>query len=371
MQSTRRKGGIEVISNLQILRGLSALGVVFYHIDFRLPGDWHTEFFGVPTFFVISGFIMCFITRDPEGGDATARGFMMRRVIRIVPFYWLCTFALIALQNRPPITRHIDAILAWASLNVPHLVRSLFFVPSETFPMLGVGWTLNFEAYFYVVFAFAILLSRTFAPVIAAGIVYAVFKANAAGVDSWLIKFYSHGYIHFFLDGITLFYVWWFTKDHLKKFSIWVRLPVIVICSLIVVVVYGSQFIPPQQELYPTSLYFPVLLVAAAIFAASAGADITWRPLVLLGDASYAIYLTHTITMEEFRHRMPVWKESLWSTVLIMIIATAVGILVHLYIEKPMLRWIRNRLWAPAKSEPEKAVTLVGTGPKSAADLFS
>ena len=41
-----------MISNLQILRGLAAVGVVFYHIDFRLPGDWHTEFFGVSTFFV-------------------------------------------------------------------------------------------------------------------------------------------------------------------------------------------------------------------------------------------------------------------------------------------------------------------------------
>jgi len=61
---------------MQILRRLAALGVVFYHTDFRLPGDWHTEFFGVSTFFVISGFIMCFITRDPDGGDATARGFL-------------------------------------------------------------------------------------------------------------------------------------------------------------------------------------------------------------------------------------------------------------------------------------------------------
>ncbi|MGA8902391.1 hypothetical protein, partial [Bradyrhizobium sp.] len=51
-----------------------ALGVVFYHTDFRLPGDWHTEFFGVSTFFVISGFI----TRDPDGGDTTARGFLPR-----------------------------------------------------------------------------------------------------------------------------------------------------------------------------------------------------------------------------------------------------------------------------------------------------
>jgi exopolysaccharide production protein ExoZ len=344
-----------VISNLQILRGLAALGVVFYHTAYLLPGDWHTEFFGVSTFFVISGFIMCFITRDPEGGDATARGFMMRRVIRIVPLYWLCTLALIVLLNRPPITHGIGAISAWASVNLPSLLRSLFFVPSETFPMLGVGWTLNFEIYFYVVFAFAILLSRKFAPVIAAGIVYAVFKVSGFGADNWLLKYYSHGYISFFLLGVGLFYAWWFTKDYLTKFPIWIRLPLIVICGLTVAAVYGSQFIPPQRDLL-TFVYFPVLLVAAAVFAASAGADITWRPLVLLGDASYAIYLTHTITITEFRPYMPAFTESLWSTLLIVIIATAVGIAVHIFIERPILRWTRFqvRRLVTRKNEPER-----------------
>jgi exopolysaccharide production protein ExoZ len=317
-----------VISNLQILRGLAALGVVFYHTDFRLPGDWHTEFFGVSTFFVISGFIMCFITRDPDGGDATARSFMIRRLIRIVPLYWLCTLALV-LWNRGFLH------------DMPHVLKSLIFYPSETFPVLtfpvlGVGWTLNFEIYFYVVFALAILISRNLAPLIAAGIIYAVIKANDLGVDNWLIKFYSHSYIHFFLFGIVLFYVWHFYRTYRSK-------PLIVACALAVVVIYGSEFIQPQQSFYSqTYVDFPVALVAAAIFAASAGADITWRPLVLLGDASYAIYLTHTFTLETFRRMMPIWKESLWSTLLVMVIATTVGILVHLFVERPMLRFIRN-----------------------------
>jgi exopolysaccharide production protein ExoZ len=81
----------------------------------------------------------------------------------------------------------------------------------------------------------------------------------------------------------------------------------------------------------------------------------------LLGDASYAIYLTHTITIEKFRQNMPIFKDSGWSTLLIIIIATAVGILVHLYIEKPMLGWIRTRLWTPAKPESERTAALVKT----------
>jgi exopolysaccharide production protein ExoZ len=336
------------IFNLQFLRGLAALGVVFYHTDFRLPGDWHTEFFGVSTFFVISGFIMCFITRDPTGGDATPGGFMMRRIIRIVPLYWFCTLALIALLNRPPVTLHIDPILAWVSANAPHLLRSLFFVPSETFPTLGVGWTLNFEMYFYVLFAAALLINQRFAPLIAAAIVYAVFKANALDVDNFLIKFYSHAYIHYFLHGIALFYVWTFTKNYVPKW------PTIIVCVATVVGIYGSQFVPPQQATYNYgATYFPVMLVAAALFAASAGADITWRPLGLLGDASYAIYLVHTIFMEMIRRATPPWKEHVIVMLAVVTAATLVGIAVHLWIEKPILKLIRQ--YRPArKVEPKE-----------------
>ena len=70
---------------MQLLRGIAALGVVFYHTDFRLAGGYHTDFFGVTTFFIISGFIMCYITH------ADAAHFLERRIIRIVPLYWLLT----------------------------------------------------------------------------------------------------------------------------------------------------------------------------------------------------------------------------------------------------------------------------------------
>jgi exopolysaccharide production protein ExoZ len=238
------------IFNLQILRGLAALGVVFYHTDYRLAGDWHTEFFGVSTFFVISGFIMCFITRDPDGGDAHAGGFLIRRAIRIVPLYWLFTFALVVMSRHPT--------------DYPLYLRSFTFYPPPegTMPLLSVGWTLNFEVYFYFVFAASLWLSRRFAPLIAWVIVYGVIEASSLGVDNWFINFYSHIYINHFLYGIGLFYLWSLTKNPPK----W---PTIVACAAIVVVVYGSQVIPPQQALYAygATSYFPVLLVAAALFA--------------------------------------------------------------------------------------------------------
>jgi exopolysaccharide production protein ExoZ len=357
-----------LIFNLQILRGLAALGVVFYHTAFLLPGDWHTEFFGVSTFFVISGFIMCFITKDD------ADDFLARRAMRIVPLYWICTLALILIFSPPPLTYHFSWLRSWAVsvTDYPHLLRSLFFVPSEQPPILGVGWTLNFEVYFYGVFAAAIWINRRFAPLTAAGIVYAVIKANDLGVDNFLIKFYSHAYIHYFLDGIALFYVWTFTKDHMPRW------PTIIACIAIVFGCYGSQFVTPFMmsdlpSMFSYSAWFPIAVVASALFSASSGADIKWKPLILLGDASYAIYLTHTIFMEKFRVMryfgeiaLPSPNESLGVMIGVLICSTLIGIAVHLWIEKPMIRYIKAWLQRHPKNSlamPESATAAYRPAP--------
>ena len=128
-----------MLFNLQVLRGLAALGVVFYHTDFRLAGDWHTDFSGVAIFFAISGFIMCFITRQD------ADHFLTKRFIRIVPMYWLCTLVvLIAVGYKLGLL----GLSTWITTLATDLPRSLIFLPSEKTPLLGVGWTLNFEIYF-------------------------------------------------------------------------------------------------------------------------------------------------------------------------------------------------------------------------------
>ena len=208
-------------------------------------------------------------------------------------------------------------------------------------------------------FAAALFINRRFAPLIACTVVYAVIRASGY-VDNFLIKFYSHGYINYFLYGIALYYVWTFIKDHLPKW------PVIITSATIIFFAYGSQFFSPLWATYPAALsfgtYMPVLLVAASLFAASSGADIAWKPLVLLGDASYALYLTHTLLMEGIRVAkfhgtipMPSPKESVGSMLGVMTASVLVGIAVHLCIEKPMLRLIRQ--YRPARKVELRAIS--------------
>ena len=338
-----RRGRGQLLFNLQILRGVAALGVVFYHTDFRLPGDWHTEFFGVSTFFVISGFIMCFITRDD------ADGFLIKRLLRIVPLYWICTFALIYLIFRLSI---LDPS-TWLTAPVWHPVepvwyyvgRSLLFLPSEQpFPVPPVGWTLNFEMYFYVVFAAALLISRRLAPLIAAAFIYAVIWLDSVGLGGFLSHYYSHGYIHYFLYGIAVYYAWSLALPFLPRW------PTIVSGAGVIAFCYGTQFAQPWLHgpawtaLLP---YAPIIIVASALFLESSGAAVTWRPLVLIGDASYAIYLTHTLLPWMAHSYIEMWKlptpkESTWMMLAYLAIGTAFGICVHLWIEKPLARHLRG-----------------------------
>jgi exopolysaccharide production protein ExoZ len=325
-----------LLSNLQVLRGLAALGVVFYHTDFRLAGDWHTDFAGVSIFFVISGFIMCYITRRD------ADDFLAKRFVRIVPMYWLCTLALIVIGYRAGLLR--PSTWTTTTTLATDLPRSLLFLPSEKTPLLGVGWTLNFEIYFYLVFGLALCINRRLAPLIAAAIIYAVFSLDQRGYGGFLTHYYSHGYIRYFLAGIALFYIWTFCSPLLRGW------PAIVLCATAILCFYGSQFAHPlwPDWLLAYSSWTPPLVVASALFMESAG-PITWRPAILLGDASYSLYLTHTIFYEVGRRlqgwwHLPAPKESFTMMLFMVATATLIGIAVHLYVEKPLLRKARLAL---------------------------
>jgi exopolysaccharide production protein ExoZ len=318
-----------LIYNLQILRAAAALGVLIYHIDYRFVAGVHTDFLGVATFFVISGFIMCFITRDV--GD----GFLISRLVRIVPLYWLCTFArLVVLYKQELLVPSF-----WAE-QTPSIIRSLFFAPSEEPPLVVVGWTLNFEIYFYVIFAAALWLNRRYAPLIASTVILIVIAIDYYAPGMFLTHYYSHMYIWFFLAGIALFYLWRFTSGRLP------RLPTAIVCAAVLIFCYAIQIDMPAPGRWTYTL--PVMIVGSMLLMAGAGVEIKWRPLVLLGDASYALYLIHTLVMGYFHRVAPNVLElgksdALWFAGLL-VLYTAIGLIVYLAIEKPMLRFIRGQM---------------------------
>ena len=175
------------LQSIQALRGLAALLVVFYHIRsleiIGIAENGFTEqawtggvftngYAGVDLFFVISGFIMVFVTRDAGTGVKAAADFLFARATRIYPVWWgfagFMAAYMIGVHGLSGMGKGWGAISRSEPL-VPYLVKSFLLVPQPEFPILGVGWTLVHEMYFYAVFTVLMLLPRKLLPFMLGG----------------------------------------------------------------------------------------------------------------------------------------------------------------------------------------------------------
>ncbi len=135
------------------------------------PGGWGGA--GVYMFFVISGFIMVHISWENFGKRGASADFLGRRIIRIVPLYWLATLAALA-SHKVWATHGTHA--GWMDL-----AYSLAFIPYFSgedgwYPILPGGWTLNYEMMFYAVFALGLTLPRKLAlPTVGTALVALIF----------------------------------------------------------------------------------------------------------------------------------------------------------------------------------------------------
>ena len=167
------------LQSIQILRGLAALLVVLYHIRAMealaigrnglsevplLNGFVTNGFAGVDLFFVISGFIMVYVTQGIRAGIRSSLDFLFARVTRIYPLWWVFAGLLSVMFVIYSATGYEDV---WDRARqgeplVPYLVKSFFLVPQAAPPVLGVGWTLVHEMYFYAAFTLMLLVPRRF-----------------------------------------------------------------------------------------------------------------------------------------------------------------------------------------------------------------
>ena len=191
-----------MIYNLHVLRALAALAVAFLHITWEagLGLPFKVGGYGVDVFFVISGFIMSY-QRSESAGD-----FAKRRIIRIVPFYWCATLVVFAVAAAFP------HLLRSTRADFIQLVCSLLFIPRETdyaglYPTLVLGWSLNYEMYFYAVFALCLAIVPRIAPVVCAAMIGLVAAAiSMSGVVNPSIQFYARELVLEFALGIGCFY---------------------------------------------------------------------------------------------------------------------------------------------------------------------
>jgi exopolysaccharide production protein ExoZ len=346
------------ILSIQYLRAAAALMVVFFHAE-----GMALEYFnvgwpsfgaaGVDIFFVISGFIM-WITTAPE--RTTPSSFIVNRIVRIAPLYWLMTLLLYGgwLIFRDP------ALLP----PVGNLVQSLLFIPfvsartGEIQPLLITGWTLNYEMFFYAVFACGFLVTRRyrmlFIGVVLGSLVAVRLFVSPAGP---LALTYTSPLLIEFVLGCFLGVM--YERKALPRPAIAVFLlvagSVLLLSSGVVSAanVGGGRFM---------RWGLPAFLIVIGALSLEPFLKKSRLP-VLFGDASYSIYLTHSVVLSTLKSAVlmvGIGAASLVTGGFIIagcVASIAVGVLVYFFVETPLVTLskqvastIRNRTRASVPS---------------------
>lgn len=324
--------GIQTWLSIQHLRGLAALSVVLFHACQWSQINFASGQAGVDVFFVISGFVMWTAT---AGQAIRPLDFLKRRFIRVAPLYWLITLALTVAVLIVP-ARFSDM-----KPEPGHVLLSLAFVQHMNpvglpFPLLPPGWTLNYEAVFYLVFAVLLLLPesrRLF------GLTFSLLVLGFAGF-AWPPA-YQMLLNPLFLEFLVG--VWLARLVQLKM------LPGRTV-GLTMLISGLGLFVMIQLADTDWDLWRPMvwgtpaaMVVAGAVSVEADGGWMRIPGLKTLGDASYSIYLVHTLTIGALAMTMGAWNPPLFIPLAIAV-ATGSGLACWALLEQPMINRLRERL---------------------------
>lgn len=346
--------------NLQILRFLAAAMVLLSHVQHevlkgRLDLTGYTPWTdiylagGVDIFFVISGFIMYAIAAKDFGRPGASLNFVARRLVRIAPPYWIFTTLMLAAAVI------FQGHVTHSALALDHVLASYVFLPinspyGQPYPLLMLGWTLNYEFLFYAVFALALCFPRRGGLLLLFGIIGAACAVGLADLplqQPW--AFWSNPIMSEFLFGILLAMV------HERGVRIapvwtWVALALAFAAMVLLKRAGIAEHYWGARMLW---MGLPALLICGGVVLASNATVPAGRirgVFVLLGDASYALYLSHPFALNAVAL---VWQRTglsqPWLYVAVAcVVSLLVGVLVHLVVEKPLTRhlnaWVGKRI---------------------------
>ncbi len=327
---------------IQALRALAAAAVAFLHVADEAgaltgtPGQSPYRWIdavpleaGVDLFFVISGFVMVWASWESFGQARAVLPFVGRRLLRIVPLYWLLSAATVAVALAAPGAVSDGLRDGWG-----YVAASFGFLPwrrADGFvqPVLRLGWTLEYEMLFYALVACALPLPRRIA---LAGLLAALVVLVAAGqgvaFTAVPLAFWTDPIVAEFALGVAIAIL-----ARRGWQAGWIG-PAVLLASLILAALAPNETARALVRGVPAAL-----LVFCAL---------SWntlpRWLVLLGDASYALYLVHPFPMRVLRvltmrlHlvSVPLYLAATMAACLLFAVA------LHWLVEQPVLRWGRG-----------------------------
>lgn len=333
---------------LQYLRAFAALVVVYSHATIQVP-EWksflpYTGAYGVDIFFVISGFIMVYITKAQD----TPSNFLVNRVRRVVPLYWFFTLLMGAILFFLP-TVFKTGEFSWATM-----VQSLFFIPHYSlqnpeyvWPIVAPGWSLNYEMYFYLLFALSLFFAPQFRVAIitaAIFVIWAVFSTIGSSVA--IPRFVSDPAVFEFVAGMLLAIAW------KRGFSLSSALGWVCLALGLAAATFAPEHLHHWVRISIPSTLIVVGCLYISVPVSKFG--------LLLGDASYAVYLCHIFVLGALRVLVPddATDSAIYAWVFVVaaiVTSTLAGIVVHFLIDNWLLRQERLKFFRSTTQEASRS----------------
>lgn len=342
------------ISQLTFLRFIAASAVVIFHFGREVPSlSWGATFWpyantAVSFFFVLSGFILAHVYGSR--GVLNRRDFYAARFARIAPLYWAALLVVMAYA----VYKHtLDGPAAM--LNVALLQA---WVPGYALTLNSPGWSLSVEVFFYLLFPW---LLRTLKSVrrtaMLVGIMVVVWVINlalhVALMDRPDLQSVTAG--HEFTAYHPLTHVATFVVGviggllfdaHRQTFQR-MALPLMAasVFCLSLLFLWPNPVVRYHHNGLLTPLYLMLLWGLGATNESRLSRLMSMRPLVLLGEASYGVYIlqfpvgiVHAPLATRFQWGV---EATFWSYFLLLVLVSVVA---FVWVERPLRTRIKTAL---------------------------
>lgn len=361
------------LNSIQAMRGLAALMVVLYHSREYLNGNEYYGdvgnflfgygYIGVDLFFIISGFIITYVTCDKyrDGGI----NFIIKRFFKIYPPFIVALICTCILRGM-----NFDTLQLTGGFTFDNIIKSVFLIPINfssppytASNLLPVAWTITYEIIFYIIFFSAMMVTHNLRGFFASLIIVSLFLVScflrggisfspgATPLHNNLLSLITNPIMLTFTLGILSNWIF-FSVINLSK-SITNTASILILLMAIGLMISGRF---TGHGLLGYGFISFMIFISVMILIEANEVDIP-RPILFLGDISYSLYLSHMIvilTIDKYKDRFPLFGDAIGLSKFASIVVMSLffSYILYLSIERPCVILSRYILKKRGKNMP-------------------
>jgi exopolysaccharide production protein ExoZ len=343
------KGNIEkmkVLNSLKLLRFVATILVVYNHILYTFIGMPFIFYgaYSVDAFFVLSGFMMAMVIDH----NRNLKEFVIGRLTRIIPLYWLTTLIIFSIAFIKP------ELLKTSTANFEFLFKSLFFIPFFKFetnitPYYVITWTLYIEMYFYIFVGLALVFTARYFPKMNVSLMIALIGGTVYGIAHLLPETYAMvvmlkhaGFIQSLMGLLAYEIIKNFTYDDsaIRKYYKWIIAILIGLMSY-----FEAKYF--EHRLFLLGIPCVITIILLIRLEDDINKLPQWfnKPMIIISDASYAVYLCHIFAFYTLNFILPKGFFHPFAWLMInLVVSLIAGVVVHHLLDLPMTKLLRQKM---------------------------